>query len=64
MFQFAEVMTCQKPERSGLPSEVRGIAEVEAAWPKSAAGTQKTTAAIAACRMKQSTSLENPPGQR
>jgi hypothetical protein len=30
MFQFAEPITCQKPEKSGLPSEVRGIAEVEA----------------------------------
>jgi hypothetical protein len=30
MFQFAVLMTCQKPEKSGLPSDARGIGGVEA----------------------------------
>ena len=65
MFQFAELMTCQKPEKSGLPSDVRGIEDVEAVWLKTAAGKQiKKMAASAASRIKRVSSLNDLPRHR
>jgi hypothetical protein len=40
MFQAALFTTCQMPDRSGLPSAVRGIA-----WPADVAGMTTTIAA-------------------